>query len=113
VIIKATLLAASIVAALPALAQVRGGDLLAACNGPSGSLGDVMCNSYINGYSNGVLGDQVAREHDEPICIPDHTSTLQIRLMVQSFLKLHPELLTVDVGGLVARVMATAYRCPK
>jgi hypothetical protein len=89
------------------------GDLWAACNSPPGSPGDTMCSSYINGYANGVLGDQVAKEHGKPICIPDHTNTLQIRLMVRSFLDLHPEVRTGDLGGVVASAMAAAYPCPK
>ena len=111
--LKPIILAAALAVALPAWAEVRGGDLVAACNSPPGSRGDVMCSAYINGYSNGILGDQVAREHGEPICISDHTNTLQIRLIVRSFLELHPELLTADLGDVVAKAMATAYPCPK
>jgi hypothetical protein len=112
-IMRMIALAAALAGASPAWGEVRGGDLLAACNSPPGSQGDVLCGAYINGYSNGVLGDQVAKEHGEPICITDHTNTLEIRLMVRSFLELHPELLTVDLGGVVARAMASAYPCPK
>ena len=90
------------------------GDLLAACNGAPGTEATRLCAAYINGFVNGVLGDQVAREQGTPICIPDHTTTLQVRDVVKEFLgKLPLAVLEVDEGGIVAGVLAKAYPCPK
>jgi hypothetical protein len=61
-----------------AWADINGGDLSAACFSEDGTLGDKICNAYVNGFVNGILNDQVAREQGKPICIDD-TSTSQVR----------------------------------
>ncbi len=79
----------------------QAGDLLAACQNAPGTEGDRLCQSYINGFFNGILAAQIASEQGTPICMPDYTNTNQIREIVSSSLKAHPEALTFDTGGVL------------
>jgi hypothetical protein len=106
------LLAASTFAISPTWAASSAGDLLAACTSAPQTRGDVLCNAYINGFMNGVLVDQVAREGGQPICV-DHTNTGAVREALTTFLKSHPIVLTVDAGSVVGFVFQTLYPCPK
>src|SRR5271165_749382 len=88
-------------------------ELYAACQGSPGSQYDLICGSYFNGFMDGVLGDQVSKEQGLPVCIPDGTTTAQIRGVVKGYLASHPEVLNlkIDTGGTVAAILAHQYPC--
>jgi hypothetical protein len=110
---RKALLAILLLISSPAWGGGSGGDLYAACTSASGTRGDVICSSYINGFANGVLMDQIAREKGTPICIPDGVTTIQVREAVKNYLAKHPVVLGIDSGSLVGVALMEAYPCPK
>jgi hypothetical protein len=96
----------------PAWAASTAGDLLSACTSPPGTEGDVICNAYINGFVNGVLVDQVARESGQSICI-DNTNTGAVREALRHFLIGHPTILGADSGSAVGAAFQALYPCKK
>jgi len=110
---KKALLAGSLLVTSPVWGAASGGDLYASCNSAPGTAGDQNCSSYINGFVNGVLLDQIGREQGYPICIPNGTNTAQVRDVVKKFLEAHPAVLNVESGPLVARAITDAFPCPK
>jgi hypothetical protein len=99
--------------ASPAWGAGKAAGLYAACISAPGTKGDAICGAYINGFANGILSDQVAKERGTPICIPDNMSTDQIRALFTTFLRTHPEALAIDTGGLIGELLSEAYPCPK
>jgi hypothetical protein len=96
----------------PVWAASSAGDLLAACRSAPETRGDEICNAYINGFVNGVLVDQVAREGSQPICI-DNTNTGAVRKALTEFLNANPTILRLDSGSVVGAAYQRLYPCPK
>ena len=88
------------------------GDLLSACISDPGTRGDITCNSYINGFVNGILIDQVAREGGKPICV-DKTNTDAVRAAITAFFKNNPNILHFDGGSAMGAAFQRLYPCPK
>jgi hypothetical protein len=99
--------------ASPTWGAGKAAGLYTACTSTAGTKEDAICTAYINGFANGVLGDQVAKEGGNPICVPDNTSTDQIRALFTAFVRTHPKALEFDTGGVLAELMAEAYPCRK
>ena len=97
----------------PTWAAGKAAGLYAACTSEPGTKEDAICAAYFNGYANGVLGDQIAKDDGSPICIPDNTSTDHFRALFVTFVRTHPEALGIDTGGLIAQLMTGAYPCRK
>jgi hypothetical protein len=103
----------ALLVASPAWGAGKAGSLYAACISAPGTKEDAMCAAYINGFANGVLSDQVAKERGTPICMPENMSTGQIRALFVAFLRTHPKALEIDTGGLIGELIAEAYPCQK
>ena len=97
--------------ASPAWADATGGDLNAACNSAAGTMGDKLCNAYINGFINGVLGDQYERDRGTPICLPEHINPAKIRTLVTKFFLNNPQTMPFMAGASVGVVVERAYPC--
>ena len=81
-----------------------------ACTSQPQSQGDAICNAYLNGFVNGILVDQIAREGGQPICI-DNTNTRAVREAITTFLKAQPDVLSVDAGSLLGAAFQRLYPC--
>ena len=107
----AAIVMALILTSTAVLADSRGGDLNASCTSTPGTKGDLICRAYLNGYLDGVTMDQITREQRAPICIPDHTSTDQMREAVMNFAKAHPDTLYFGSPEFVAAALMQAFPC--
>jgi hypothetical protein len=111
--VRRSLVAMVIFIATPAFGDATSADLYAACVGAPGTKADVICGAYVNGFLDGVLGDQIAKEGGVPICLPSPINSGHVReLIVKSFVA-YPSLLSVNSGGAVAAILQRAYPCPK
>ena len=102
----------SAIAEEPRLAT--GYDLFGSCvASPSDKTADLSCDSYINGITNGIFIDQVTREGGHPICLPDRTTTIEIRSVIEKFIRDNQNILALPAGGIVAYALESAFPCPK
>jgi hypothetical protein len=108
---RLAIVAATVLIASPVLAS-SSGDLEAACSSPTGTKGETICNSFLNGFVAGLQMDQLLNEAGTPICI-DQSSTIRVRKIVGDFFAAHPEFRQVDSGSVVGYALLQAYRCPK
>jgi hypothetical protein len=88
----------------------QAGDLLASCESPSGTPGDGYCNSWINGFVNGIQMDQILNESKTPVCI-DHTDTKTARTEIVNFLRTAPVIHNVDAGSAVGYALQKLHPC--
>jgi hypothetical protein len=89
------------------------GDLYASCLSALGTPGDLICGAYINGYVDGLPGDQVAKENGAPICMPKKVDTGYVRALIKTYLAAYPGAQTVDTGGAVAAILLEKFPCRK
>jgi hypothetical protein len=104
-------IAAGIVALTPARGSSAENDLYARCTSADGSTGDEVCNAYINGVVNGIFTDQIANEQHTPVCIPDGTTTPQVRDIVVRFLRDHPEGRSIKPGSVIGELLIEQFPC--
>ena len=97
----------------PAWGASSGGDIFASCASAPGTEGYAKCNSYINGFVGGILVDQISNEQGTPICIPDNTTTDQVREVIMRYAKTNPEALRVISNSFVGAALLAAYSCKK
>jgi hypothetical protein len=96
--------------ASPALSGNSGGDLNAARQSAPGSLGDIMCDTFLNGLVSGVKVDQVFRKGGTPICM-DLTSTATARNIVTNSC-CASKVLIMEMGTVAAWALFQAYPYP-
>jgi hypothetical protein len=87
------------------------GDLYAACTSDAGTMADKSCDSYLTGFANGIIADQVALRGNSPICIPARTTTLQLRALFIDTVAKHPDVKTIEAGAVLGTVLMGAYPC--
>jgi Rap1a immunity proteins len=76
-----------------------------------GSLGDSVCDAYIEGYIEGMDAAKVSGATGHAICIPNSVSGLQVRQTVERFFANNPDALSRDAPTMVAVALAKAYPC--
>jgi hypothetical protein len=69
------------------------------------------CSAYVNGVVTGVLVDQVARSHDEPICLPARVTTGEVILAITTFIAKHQDIWTKDGNAVVGVALQDAFPC--
>lgn len=110
-------------AAIPALAELSGNDLLAMC-----IENDFACNAYVRGYTLGLQRGVIrGLLHDDPVagaaslddqadsasgvCAPGGVTTGQITDVVIKFLKDNPEVRHEGIDILTFRAISQAFPC--
>jgi hypothetical protein len=106
-----TALLAMILFSVPAYANMKGGDLYAACTSPAGSTSDTICQAYVNGLLHGLLGAELEGERGTPICVPDSGNTAQVRELLVRFFAANQEALYFDAATVVPIAMQRAWPC--
>lgn len=88
-------------------ASLTGNKLLQMCASPSGSVGDIACDHFIEGFAAGV--DYLAG--DKVICFPNGVTVNQGRLVVEKFMRENPEKLHTQAALLVGAAFRRAFPC--
>lgn len=78
--------------------------LLEACRGDNGDAGKAFCLGYAMGLADLMLGQQ-------RICMPTDLSSQQVRLVVEGYLKDHPEKLHQHPALLVIEALDSNFPC--
>jgi hypothetical protein len=102
------LILAAILSLIPTASYaLTGFDLYHICSSEEGSLEDVECVFYIKGFVDGVMVGSV------PFCPPNDgiIDEMQARLIVEKYMRDHPEKLGTDAGLLAERAMMGAFPC--
>ena len=90
----------------------KGGSLYSACTSASGSIGDKLCQSYINGFVNGLLAAEANAAMGTPICVPEHVDTRQAREVVVRFFAANPAAQYLDAGPAVGVALQQVWPGP-
>ena len=104
---------AMLLVASPAWSGGTGADIYAACISAPGTSDYGICTAYLNGFVTGMLTDQIAREAGSPVCLPDNTSTQQVREVVVKYLATHPDAATFESSAVVGFAVRQAFPCKK
>lgn len=107
------ILFAIILISVPAWADTSGSALYASCTSASGSLGDKLCQSYVNGFVNGLLSAEAEAKRGTPICVPDHVDTGQVRELVIRFFAANQAALNFEAGAGVGVAVQQAWPCKR
>ena len=85
------------------------------CHEKTRSIGDAMCVAYIHGFLDGLVIGRVAGEQNPPVLCPpkDGIEVDQGRLIIEKYLRDHPERLHEEAGLLAAAAMLDAFPCRK
>jgi Rap1a immunity proteins len=76
---------------------------------------DIACQSYIRGFVDGsVTATVIERDFAGQYCPPkDGIDAIQARLIVEKYLRDHPEELHAEAGLLVSGALLAAFSCSK
>jgi hypothetical protein len=105
VLTLACLLAAG-VAHAQRVSNVRGTTLMKACTGPS----PTACDAYVDGFGDAISAG--GKDH-ALACIPIHATGTELRDVLVSYLKSHPEDQHVEAATIAKQAFSKAYPCNK
>jgi hypothetical protein len=97
---------------------LTGIELYQSCKAKTQSVEDAACNSYIDGFVDGMyIGFLAAKKDASLFCPPNEGIPIQVRrLLVEKYLReqasLHPDKLHQGAGLLIAGALMDAYPCP-
>ncbi|MDE2106059.1 MAG: hypothetical protein KGL39_53040 [Patescibacteria group bacterium] len=69
------------------------------------------CAQWMSGVVAGIHVGQELQRYKRTICLPPGVSGPQILLIVQRFMRLHPEALNETQTGVIAHALYDAYPC--
>jgi hypothetical protein len=92
--------------------KLKGTDLYTACTGTPNDKAE--CQMWIIGFFNGLGFAQIAaRNKGLPLsCYPDHLTNLQASLIVEKYMRDHPETLHLSAIVIAAAALSQAFPCP-
>jgi Rap1a immunity proteins len=92
--------------------KIKGTDLYTACTGTPHDQAE--CRMWIIGFFNGFgLAQIAARQKRLPLaCYPDDLTNGQASLIVEKFMRDHPEALHLSAITIAATALALAFPCP-
>jgi hypothetical protein len=91
--------------------KLKGTDLYTACTGTPRD--QVECRMWIFGFFNGLGLAQAARKEGLPLaCFPDDLTNLQASLIVEKYMRDHPEALHLSANTIAAFALSQAFPCP-
>jgi hypothetical protein len=93
---------------------LTGAELYQECLDKSKGVEEIGCASYIRGFVDGMLSGSAVERLAIKYCPPKKgTELIQARLIVEKYLREHPEKLHVQAGLLVGSALIAAFPCPK
>lgn len=96
---------------MPVTAQLKSMDLQGLCSQmPETSRDSMLCQFYIAGVYDGLFGGQIMAKRHMSSCLPA-ISGGQARLIVEKYMRDHPENLNMTADVLVASALFSAYPC--
>ena len=92
-----------------------GSDLYLACQDKEHSSAGLSCVAYVRGFLDGIAtGNVFGQKFSKDYCPPKHGIALvQGRLIVEKYLKDHPEHLHEEAGLILGGAFMVAFPCPK
>ena len=108
---RAALAAAALLAACPAahaqrVSNVTGRTLMTSC----ASKQPAACDAYVDGFSDAIEAE--GREH-ALACIPRTSTGTELRDVLLTYMRSHPEAQSLVAGKIAARAFSAAYACKK
>jgi Rap1a immunity proteins len=93
---------------------LTGTQLYQECLDKSKGFQDLACLSYVRGFVDGMfMGGAVAAQFAGQYCPPkDGIDAIQARLIIEKYLRDHPENLHIEVGLLAGTALMAAFPCP-
>jgi hypothetical protein len=90
---------------------LSGVELYSFCAAEEDTAASLACSSYVRGFTDGIMAGTAAAT-ENVLCPPaEGINALQARLIVERFLRDHPEGLHIEAGLLVMRAFMEAFRC--
>jgi Rap1a immunity proteins len=92
--------------------KLKGTDLYTSCTGTPRD--QVECRMWIFGFFNGLSFAQIAASRKAlPLaCFPDHLTNGQASLIVEKYMRDHPEALHSSAIVIAATALSLAFPCP-
>jgi hypothetical protein len=78
-----------------------------------GTDGQLACTSYVRGFADGVVFEGLMTGGDAKYCPPRSLPVKDIRLIVEKYLKDHPDQLSKEAGALVGLALHQAFPCKR
>jgi hypothetical protein len=78
-----------------------------------GTDGQLACTSYVRGFADGVVFEGLMTGGDAKYCPPQSLPVKDIRLIVEKYLKDHPDQLSKEAGALVGLALHQAFPCKR
>jgi Ssp1 endopeptidase immunity protein Rap1a len=88
-------------------ADFTGMDLLE-CRGAKTS-----CEAWIAGFEAGLFAAREGEKHNKSVCLPEGFTGKQAALIVDKYMKEHPEMLHFNAGPIVFLALWGAFPCSK
>jgi hypothetical protein len=100
-----------LVIAGPAKADFTGADLHSVCTDNQD-----LCDFWITGFMSGMFGSQTTAQKGNVtpvICLPGGTTNYRARLIVENYMRDHPESLRLPARAVVFAAFGLAFPCTK
>ena len=93
---------------------LTGTELYRACRQKALSAGGISCIAYVRGFVDGItLGHGLGKTSPTVYCLSAAgLDADQARLIIQKYLRDHPESLHLEAGNLAANALTEAFPCP-
>ena len=93
---------------------LSGAELYQKCSQKRRNVSDISCIAYVRGFVDGMMiGTILGKEKRMVYCPPtDGLAVDQARLIIEKYLKDHPEKLRIEAGYLVGEALVSAFPCP-
>jgi Ssp1 endopeptidase immunity protein Rap1a len=92
---------------------LSGTELYRSCSDKKNGLGDFMCVAFVHGFLDGLaFGQGIGKASPPFYCPPEEgISVDQGRLIIEKYLRDHPEQLHLQAGENSASALVEAFRC--
>ena|ERR1700712_176412 len=92
---------------------LSGAELYRKCSQKNRKVSDISCIAYVRGFVDGMMiGTILGTETRTVYCPPtDGLAVDQARLVIEKYLKDHPEKLRIEAGYLVGEALVSAFPC--
>jgi hypothetical protein len=93
---------------------LTGAELYQFCTQARDSSGYLSCNAYVRGFADGIFLADIMAGKGKRLCTPVAGSAIehtQARLIIEKYLRNHPEFLHEQAGYLAALALYDAFEC--
>jgi hypothetical protein len=89
-------------------------ELYKKCTAPKGGSEQIYCEAYIHGFMHGLWSGEINAEKKITLCkMPDTINTTEARLVVEKYMREHPEKLNQYAGVVAQFAFIEEYGCKK